>query len=773
MNHAVFLSMAASAILVFLSPAAMGWDNPLYPTSDYTLHSDETHDQLIVDEGVVIDLNGHNLTITGALTPSGEVNTANPAIITNSAGGDSAKVSFQLTQAIGSKEFSKIQFGGNLELELVGVKFNEATGFGTRVNTHTGGTVMDHVYTENGSQPRIAKVNGLGTGPLTLKNSSVFRLITESGTLPWPEIVVCSGTNTFYSERTTSFSGRISVADGAAFYIDDLRNGLDDGSTWETATLDVDPRGAFGIRSNSETNKAGKIKITQDIAGVFKIGGDKGAQFRFNGTGSNNDGVWNVGAIASFDDETAPVNHKWIRVAGVNAHVVVGSANVDSTYWGSFTRETATGHDWSFTKIGSGTWTVGGTNNTYGGTTTIREGAIRLTKEGTLGKNGGIAFDGGALIYADQPDNDPSSRFTAANGRPVILGVDADKDVMFSSDVPGLDTGFVKIGEGRLAYTNYLVNLPPTIAVSNGILHASVKFNPSNTFDVAAGSVMELRAGTRELSGATVIGEGTLRLVKQAGQNYGFRLKSNDFTRFSGTVEIAGAEARSGAEGIVSGSGDNSLDNVTLLVSGMPDENAKLFWFEKSVDLGAIQIVGEHAQIHVANTPTITFGAKPGSESILNGQFVNAACRLVKNGSDSTLTVGPGFSAESGSTLSVNAGRLALASGMTYADLSAAVSLTVANGVAYAGEGVFGAVDLSVHDVVVPDASTFSDKTKTYPLLTAASFSGMSANVATLLDTLNARERNGVWTASFVHNGNGTVTLTIRYLPSGMVLILR
>ena len=109
--------------------------------------------------------------------------------------------------------------------------------------------------------------------------------------------------------------------------------------------------------------------------------------------------------------------------------------------------------------------------------------------------------------------------------------------------------------------------------------------------------------------------------------------------------------------------------------------------------------------------------------------------------------------------------------GVTYAQYSSI--LTIASGVALAGEGVFGAVNLSVNDVVVPDVATFTDKTATYPILTATSFSGTSANVTALLNTLDAGETNGHWRMRIVSNGNGTYTLAIVYCKGGFMVILR
>ena len=75
--------------------------------------------------------------------------------------------------------------------------------------------------------------------------------------------------------------------------------------------------------------------------------------------------------------------------------------------------------------------------------------------------------------------------------------------------------------------------------------------------------------------------------------------------------------------------------------------------------------------------------------------------------------------------------------------------------------------------MVVPDVATFTDKTATYPILTATSFSGTSANVTALLNTLNANEKSGSWRVRAVPTGNGAYTLTIVYAKSGFMIIFK
>ena len=133
--------------------------------------------------------------------------------------------------------------------------------------------------------------------------------------------------------------------------------------------------------------------------------------------------------------------------------------------------------------------------------------------------------------------------------------------------------------------------------------------------------------------------------------------------------------------------------------------------------------------------------------------------------------MGPDFSALEGSTISVNEGGFPMDAGMTVADLPS--YLTIANGVKFTGSGVFGDVDLSVNDVVVPALTAETDKTTEFTLLTATSITGTSATMTELLAPPNAADTTGKWNLAKKYNGDGTVTLKCVYSKNAFVVILR
>ena len=403
-------------------------------------------------------------------------------------------------------------------------------------------------------------------------------------------------------------------------------------------------------------------------------------------------------------------------------------------------------------------------------------------------RNATIQANGGTLVFADVLDHNPMSRF-AAETAPLKIGVEKDVEISGElSDNVKAEAGIVKSGEGDLHFTNFHA-LPSPAVVSNGLMYVKVNLDFSGKIEVVnEDATLALYAGGKELSvevtnedqsktrtGATVHGAGTLRLDTEAGKDWGWRLTNADFSDFTGTLEVTAInENNSGTAHGITGrwdGWDNHLENTTLKISGAPAEDRIVFFEERnSLKLGAIQLLDAHAQFKItSDNDPLTFGDKANSESILNGQFVANKVLLVKNG-DTPLTLGPGFSVVDGSSLSVNAGTL-IANQDVFGDLN--YTLTIASGVKLAGSGVFGAVDLSVNDVVAPDITAETDKTTEFTLLTATSITGKSATMSTLLAEVNAGDAHGKWKLVKVANGDGTVTLKCVYSKNAFVIILR
>ena len=457
------LKIATYVLAVSLASTAGAWDTPLSVEAGqtYTLSGDETHDQLIVGEGAVIDLAGHNLTITGAFSPSSTAD--NRATIKNDATGDAAKMTFTLTQGIGSSEFTKVQFAGNLALE-VSANFSAAEFMNGVNNTHTGGTTLKNI---TGNQnPRINTARGLGEGPVVFGENSNIRDVNGSAyTYSWTSLTSKGAcTNYFYIERNHSIGAiPVVVEEGNTFALSDLRNGLGD---WNSADY-RDVRGTFWVKGDG----GGNVAFCPDIPnGVLML---SKKEIR-NGTHVSDGYVWKIGAIASPASVTADDSGALFRrVDGTGGKVTVevGSANVDTTWYGQFVYDNNNNKDWNIKKVGTGTWTIGGVNY-YHGTTEIADGTIVLVAGGELGDSGtapDINLTGGALLLGTGVGHDPTKRVKTPNaGVPAKLG--SPDAYTINNTLSGITQGITKVGEGTLTLTSTAMDFTGAVTVEEGTL---------------------------------------------------------------------------------------------------------------------------------------------------------------------------------------------------------------------------------------------------------------------------------------------------------------
>ena len=257
----------------------------------------------------------------------------------------------------------------------------------------------------------------------------------------------------------------------------------------------------------------------------------------------------------------------------------------------------------------------------------------------------------------------------------------------------------------------------------------------------------------------------------------GYRLRPNgSFEEFEGTLEWASTNnVDTKAVGFMpTGNGNLIWPNLRFRITGNPENETMVMRGEAENNRNTVTV---GAYDHLYPTAVVRMNAKwylningTKGDSYLNGKYIDNAVAITKTGAGK-LTMGPGFAAPEGSTINVNEGVFAMDAGMTAANLPS--YLTIANGVKFTGEGVFGNVNLSVNDVVAPALTTETDKTTEFTLLTASSITGTSATMTALLETVNAGDTKGKWKLVKKANGDGTVTLKCVYGKNAFVIILR
>lgn len=607
--------------------------------------------------------------------------------------------------------------------------------------------------------------------------------------------------------------GRLRNISGTAVECNnDIRIVSPDGTDWDTRTampwiqgnganFDIKGRllgdghvfltmsGYFGVRFYGDNSGfTGTVHVDSNVSNRMKFGEAQagltnGKLMLYGSTNDNgtmlfSDGVIYFGSIYTKDYAEGAK----FRCIDKNNTLVIGNLNspTDRITLGMGDDANAKA---KIIKVGTGTLELGPTRHRNG--TVISNGTIRVTHpDGICHKDSSLAFDGGTLQYGVNPldDNNPVTKDVSAyvKDSTEFISVDTDgHDIIWANgSIYNNNTqarGFVKKGEGTLALSG---------SNRDGTWQFFGDATKTNIIEGGTLAIQNAKYNSRFTIASTILGSGTLKICSEEA-NGGVWLQGTEaLADFEGTLDWANelSERMEGGTAYASGFMMSNYVNfeipkAKMVVSGNPAEPTNIMKGETQwnattahVTVGAFEHLHPNAQIFVERSAWTLNILGVAGDSYMNGVFTGDPVHVVKTGAGK-LTMGPDFAAPDGSTINVNEGVFAMDAGMTAADLPS--SLTIAPGVMLAGAGVFGAVDLSVNDVVVPDAATFTDKTATYPILTATSFSGTSANVTALLSTLNANEKSGRWRVRAVSNGTGAYTLTIAYAKSGFIIVLK
>ena len=446
-----------------------------------------------------------------------------------------------------------------------------------------------------------------------------------------------------------------------------------------------------------------------------------------------------------------------------------------------------TGHA-QIKKVGTGTLELWHTGHIRG--TVISNGTLLVTSADALNGrtdnstsvNGdcAVTFMGGTLKYGrdlwtdkDNPADVTTDWSGLVKDSTDYISVDTDgKDVTWSStSLYSNNTnayGFVKKGDG-------------TLLLSGSNRDGTWQFfsNETKTNYINGGTLAiknAKRSSTPSLN-AYILGTGTLRIDSDE-DNGGYRIygESAHLNEFTGTLEWAnGITEADKATGFMLNNADLRMDNATFSVTANPSEPTMVMKgevnYSRSVYVGAFRHLYPNANVHMGGQWKLRIlGAK--DDSYLNGAFISNPVEIIKTGSGS-LAIGSGFSAPEGSSIKVNEGVFELKAGLTMADMPS--YLTIASGVKFAGEGVFGAVNLSDNDVIPPALTADTDKATEFTLLTATSITGTSAAMTALLDEVNASAsiKGGKWKLRRDDNGDGTFTLKCRFVKDAFIIVVR
>lgn len=434
-------------------------------------------------------------------------------------------------------------------------------------------------------------------------------------------------------------------------------------------------------------------------------------------------------------------------------------------------------------KVGTGTLELGPTRHRNG--TIISNGTIRVTHpDGICHKDSSLVFDGGTLQYGVNPldGNNPVTKDVSSyvKNSTGFISVDTDgHDITWSNGAMYNNNtgakGFVKKGEGTLELSG---------SNRDGTWNFFSDETKTNIIEGGTLAIRNAKYNSRFTLASTILGTGTLKICSEEA-NGGVWLQGTEaLADFEGTLDWANELSERVEGGTAYASGFMMSNNVNfempkakMVISGNPTEPTNIMKGETEwnpgaahVTVGAYEHLHPNAQVYVERSEWTLNILGTAGDSYLNGVFTGNAVYVVKNGAGK-LTMGPDFAAPAGSTISVKEGTFAMDAGMTVADLPA--YLTIAPGVKFTGEGVFGNVNLSVNDVVAPALTTETDKTTEFTLLTATSITGTSATMTDLLNEVNASDTKGKWKLVKKAAGGGAVALKCVYSKNAFVIVLR
>ena len=339
-----------------------------------------------IENGAIIDLHGHNLTIGSGIDTLGGT-----AVFTNSVDETLS------TLTIANPDNGNLYFGGNLRYVATGTatNFRMYNSGNNLQNTHTGGTVLSNLT----SQINFYCPANFGTGNLVFAgNASAFmpsnerQDFTSSGGV---EVYGAGnklslegkGGGNSYDSATIKFNGELS-GDGELT----VSNGwqpqihFDGPSTNFTGALIVQydynhdynyswSRGIFFERAFTEADGSASL----ENASVLMKNKETDARNRINIAGNTSTLVtFPIGALTTEGSDADAYTNTVLYTYKDGVNLEVGARGEDGTFAGNVIQKEISNYQTSLVKVGAGAWTLTGTNHVYGGTTTVKGGRLNI-----------------------------------------------------------------------------------------------------------------------------------------------------------------------------------------------------------------------------------------------------------------------------------------------------------------------------------------------------------------------------------------------------------
>ena len=585
-----------------------------------------------------ITISGNGYTLAGNSIALGAGNLSD----TNAAGSNTVSLAVSIAA---TRTFSVSNASESLTISgvLSGAGGLTKTSAGTLIlsgtNTYSGATTI------NGGILKISADNNLGTAP---GGATAAQLTFGGGTLATTTSFALS------SNRGIAFNstGTIDVASGTTLTYGGIAAGAGGLTKTSAGTLTISGANTYG----------GATTIS---LGTLKLGANNSVP---SGSALTATGTFDLAGFADTIGSLAGGGTVTNSSGGANSTLTAGGDNTSTTFSGVMQDgQNAV----AFTKAGTGTMTLSGTNS-YSGATTINGGTLKISADNNLGAvpggatAGQLTFGGGTLAT--------TTSFALSSNRGIAFNSTGTIDVASGTT---LTYGGIAAGAGGLTKTSagtLTISGANTYGGATTISLGTLKLGANNS--VPSGSALTA-TGTFDLAGfadtiGSLAGGGTVTNSSATASTLTAG-GDNTSTTFSGVIQNGSgtvAITKSGT-GTMTLSGTNTYSGVTTI-------NAGTLQIANGGNLGA-----------VPGSPTpglLTFG---GGTLATTTSFALSSNRGIAFNSTGTIDVAPGTTVSyggiatgAGGLTKTNTGTLSLSGTSTYTGATTinAGTLQIANG---------------------------------------------------------------------------------------------
>ncbi len=569
-----------------------------------------------------ITISGNGYTLAGNSIALGAGNLSD----TNAAGSNTVSLAVSIAA---TRTFSVSNASESLTISgvLSGAGGLTKTSAGTLIlsgtNTYSGATTI------NGGILKISADNNLGTAP---GGATAAQLTFGGGTLATTTSFALS------SNRGIAFNstGTIDVASGTTLTYGGIATGAGGLTKTSAGTLTISGANTYG----------GATTIS---LGTLKLGANNSVP---SGSALTATGTFDLAGFADTIGSLAGGGTVTNSSGGANSTLTAGGDNTSTTFSGVMQDgQNAV----AFTKAGTGTMTLSGTNS-YSGATTINGGTLKISADNNLGAvpggatAGQLTFGGGTLAT--------TTSFALSSNRGIAFNSTGTIDVASGTT---LTYGGIAAGAGGLTKTSagtLTISGANTYGGATTISLGTLKLGANNS--VPSGSALTA-TGTFDLAGfadtiGSLAGGGTVTNSSATASTLTAG-GDNTSTTFSGVIQNGSgtvAITKSGT-GTMTLSGTNTYSGVTTI-------NAGTLQIANGGNLGA-----------VPGSPTpglLTFG---GGTLATTTSFALSSNRGIAFNSTGTIDVAPGTTVSyggiatgAGGLTKTNTGTLSLSGTSTY-----------------------------------------------------------------------------------------------------------